>query len=103
MMKVNGCVSACNCNGYSDRCFFDKELYAATGRGGHCQDCRDNRDGANCERCRENYYARPEDGYCIACQCNEIGESECPRRTWLRYRDVRGIVAAGYDALRKIC
>ncbi|XP_014222768.1 laminin subunit gamma-1 isoform X2 [Trichogramma pretiosum] len=63
----------CNCNGYSDRCYFDKELYKATGHGGHCVDCRDNRDGANCERCRENFYARPEDGYCVACNCNEIG------------------------------
>ncbi|XP_014218984.1 laminin subunit gamma-1 isoform X2 [Copidosoma floridanum] len=64
---------SCNCNGYSDRCYFDKELYKTTGHGGHCLDCRDNRDGANCERCRENFYARPEDGYCIACNCNEIG------------------------------
>ncbi|XP_001604560.2 laminin subunit gamma-1 [Nasonia vitripennis] len=63
----------CNCNGYSDTCYFDKELYRLTGHGGHCTDCRDNRDGANCEHCRENYYARPEDGYCIACNCNEIG------------------------------
>ncbi|XP_058793265.1 laminin subunit gamma-1 [Phymastichus coffea] len=63
----------CNCNGYSERCFFDKELYKLTGHGGHCLDCGHNRDGANCERCRENYYARPEDGYCVACNCNEIG------------------------------
>lgn len=65
--------SACNCNGYSERCYFDKELYKASGHGGHCLDCRANRDGANCEHCRENYYQRPEDSYCVACNCNEIG------------------------------
>ncbi|XP_011142346.1 laminin subunit gamma-1 [Harpegnathos saltator] len=63
----------CNCNGYSDRCYFDKELYKLAGHGGHCLDCQANRDGANCERCRENYYQRPDDNYCIACHCNEIG------------------------------
>lgn len=68
--------SACNCNGYSERCYFDKELYKATGHGGHCLDCRANRDGANCERCRENFYQRPEDNYCVACNCNEIGKNQ---------------------------
>ncbi|CAL7935288.1 unnamed protein product [Xylocopa violacea] len=63
----------CNCNGYSEKCYFDKELYNATGHGGHCLDCRANRDGANCERCRENFYQHPEDNYCVACNCNEIG------------------------------
>lgn len=68
--------TACNCNGFSKRCFFDKELYRQTGHGGHCLDCSDNRDGPNCERCRENYYARSVDSYCIACNCNEIGKFE---------------------------
>lgn len=63
----------CSCNGYSDRCYFDKELYDRSGHGGHCTDCRANRAGPNCERCRENYYQRPEDSYCVACNCNEIG------------------------------
>ncbi|XP_033323034.2 laminin subunit gamma-1 isoform X1 [Megalopta genalis] len=63
----------CNCNGYSDRCYFDKELYKLTGHGGHCQDCRANRDGANCEHCRENFYQHPEGDYCVPCNCNEIG------------------------------
>ncbi|XP_069688400.1 laminin subunit gamma-1 [Periplaneta americana] len=63
---------ACNCNGFSNRCFFDKDLYERTGHGGHCLDCTGNRDGPNCERCRENYFQR-EDNYCIACNCNEIG------------------------------
>nr|CAD7262431.1 unnamed protein product [Timema shepardi] len=63
---------ACNCNGFSSRCFFDQSLYERSGHGGHCLDCTGNRDGPNCERCRENYYQR-EDNYCIACNCNEIG------------------------------
>ncbi|XP_063925380.1 laminin subunit gamma-1 isoform X2 [Zophobas morio] len=64
--------SQCNCNGFSNRCYYDEELYRLTGHGGHCLDCTANRDGPNCERCREKYYMR-EDGYCIACECNEVG------------------------------
>ncbi|XP_039963355.1 laminin subunit gamma-1 [Bactrocera neohumeralis] len=69
--EVNEC-KACNCNGFADKCFFDAHLFNLTGHGGHCLDCRENRDGPNCERCKENFYMR-EDGYCINCNCDPVG------------------------------
>lgn len=62
----------CNCNGYTNKCYFDRNLYNLTGHGGHCIDCDANRDGPNCERCKENFYMR-EDGYCTHCDCNPTG------------------------------
>lgn len=68
---VNEC-KPCNCNGYSEKCFFDRHLFNETGHGGHCLDCRDNRDGANCEKCKDNYYMR-DDGHCVNCACDSVG------------------------------
>ncbi|GAB0100956.1 Laminin subunit gamma-1 [Sergentomyia squamirostris] len=62
----------CNCNGFSQKCFFDRHLYNLTGHGGHCLDCTANRDGANCERCKENFYMDNK-GYCINCECDSVG------------------------------
>ncbi|PVD22260.1 hypothetical protein C0Q70_18068 [Pomacea canaliculata] len=69
---ANECLP-CNCNGLSDRCYFDRELYTQTGHGGHCRDCRDNTDGPNCEVCKVNYYRRMPENRCLACGCNEVG------------------------------
>ncbi|XP_050312326.1 laminin subunit gamma-1-like isoform X2 [Anthonomus grandis grandis] len=64
--------SQCNCNGYSERCMFDQDLFQKTGHGGHCLDCAENRDGANCEKCRPNYYMR-DNRHCEPCDCDETG------------------------------
>ena len=72
------CVPACNCNGKSGECYFDAELYRATGHGGHCRNCADNTDGPNCERCLDNYYRDQSGSRCLPCSCNSIGESVLP-------------------------
>ncbi|KAL5277341.1 LAMC3 family protein [Megaselia abdita] len=69
--EVNEC-KLCNCNGFADKCYFDRNLYNLTGQGGHCIDCRENRDGPNCERCKMNFYRRDDDR-CVPCDCNPTG------------------------------
>ncbi|XP_012681774.2 laminin subunit gamma-1 [Clupea harengus] len=68
----NECLP-CNCNGKSSECYFDSELYRATGRGGHCRNCADNFDGPNCERCLDNYYRESSGSRCLPCSCNSVG------------------------------
>ena len=50
--------SACNCNGHSKRCRFNKELYLMSGRqsGGVCVGCRHHTAGRHCHYCQEGYY-----------------------------------------------
>ncbi|XP_072544365.1 laminin subunit gamma-1 [Salminus brasiliensis] len=68
----NECLP-CNCNGKSGECYFDPELYRATGHGGHCRNCADNTDGPNCERCLDNYYRDTSSQRCLPCSCNPVG------------------------------
>ncbi|XP_016001055.2 laminin subunit gamma-1 [Rousettus aegyptiacus] len=63
----------CDCNGRSQECYFDPELYRATGHGGHCTSCRDNTDGARCERCRENFFRLGTQEACSPCHCSPVG------------------------------
>uniref|UniRef100_A0A667ZDJ5 Laminin subunit gamma-1 n=1 Tax=Myripristis murdjan TaxID=586833 RepID=A0A667ZDJ5_9TELE len=79
--NANECLP-CDCNGKSAECFFDPELYRATGRGGHCRSCSDNTDGPHCERCLDNYYREQSGGRCLACGCNPVGSvsPQCDNR-----------------------
>ncbi|EDL39441.1 laminin, gamma 1, isoform CRA_a [Mus musculus] len=63
----------CDCNGRSQECYFDPELYRSTGHGGHCTNCRDNTDGAKCERCRENFFRLGNTEACSPCHCSPVG------------------------------
>uniref|UniRef100_A0A8K9UN44 Laminin, gamma 1 n=1 Tax=Oncorhynchus mykiss TaxID=8022 RepID=A0A8K9UN44_ONCMY len=68
----NECLP-CNCNGKSAECYFDPELYRATGHGGHCRNCADYTGGPNCERCLDNYYRDTSGTRCLPCSCNPVG------------------------------
>uniref|UniRef100_A0A8C6GKJ4 Laminin subunit gamma-1 n=1 Tax=Mus spicilegus TaxID=10103 RepID=A0A8C6GKJ4_MUSSI len=65
----------CDCNGRSQECYFDSELYRSTGHGGHCTNCRDNTDGAKCERCRENFFRLGNTEACSPCHCSPVGHA----------------------------
>lgn len=67
-------VIGCNCNGRSQECYFDPELYRSTGHGGHCTGCFGNTAGPNCERCRENFYRIGSEEGCQPCNCNPVGK-----------------------------
>ena len=67
-------VVACDCNGLSNRCFFDAELYRKTGHSGHCLDCRENTFGIHCERCKDYFYRIAPQDKCQACECHPVGK-----------------------------
>lgn len=54
--------AACNCNNHSSVCHFDENLYIASGlvSGGVCEECGDNTEGVQCERCQLGYYPNPD-------------------------------------------
>jgi len=68
----------CECNGKSEKCEYDHDLFLTTGRGGRCLECADNTDGPNCQQCLPYHY-RDQDSYCTACNCDQIGSKsqEC--------------------------
>ncbi|XP_065337904.1 laminin subunit alpha [Cloeon dipterum] len=74
----------CNCFGHSDECEYDPEvdknmesldIHGRYEGGGVCQNCRDNTEGNNCERCKSRFY-RPfsvflnDTNVCQPCQCD---------------------------------
>ncbi|XP_037552180.1 laminin subunit beta-4 [Nematolebias whitei] len=70
----------CYCHSHSDSCHFDAARYEATGgvSGGVCDDCRHDKTGPQCERCRPFMYQDPQRGLddphaCIPCDCNPAG------------------------------
>uniref|UniRef100_A0A8D3DLT7 Laminin, gamma 1 n=1 Tax=Scophthalmus maximus TaxID=52904 RepID=A0A8D3DLT7_SCOMX len=80
--NANDCLRDCDCNSKSSECYFDAELYRATGHGGHCKNCADNTDGPNCERCLDNYYRDQSGSGCLPCGCNSVGSDspQCDNR-----------------------
>ncbi|EFN79905.1 laminin subunit alpha [Harpegnathos saltator] len=74
----------CNCFGHSDECIYDPEtdekhlsldIHGNYEGGGICQNCRDNTEGINCNRCKPKFY-RPRDkplnatDVCQSCDCD---------------------------------
>ncbi|XP_041652348.1 laminin subunit beta-4 [Cheilinus undulatus] len=75
-----GICRRCNCHGHSDSCHFDVARFDASGgvSGGVCDDCRNNRAGPQCERCRPFLYQDPQRASddpqaCIPCDCDQAG------------------------------
>jgi hypothetical protein len=63
----------CDCKGKSEECIFNSTLYAQTGHGGQCINCRDNTEGQHCQDCIFGYYRSEGSNECIDCQCNKLG------------------------------
>uniref|UniRef100_A0A8B9PYM3 Laminin subunit beta 3 n=1 Tax=Apteryx owenii TaxID=8824 RepID=A0A8B9PYM3_APTOW len=70
----------CNCNGHSDSCHFDPDVYQASSgeSGGVCDNCQHNTEGRNCERCKTNYFRNQRQDFahpeaCLPCECDPDG------------------------------
>ncbi len=86
----------CQCYGHSSECIYDEQveksrlsidIYGRYEGGGVCQNCRDNTEGVNCERCAIGYY-RPfgkhvnETETCLKCECDgERSTGNCAQST----------------------
>ncbi|KAM9320217.1 laminin subunit beta-3 [Gastrophryne carolinensis] len=75
----NAC-KRCNCNNHAEKCYFDPDVYEASGRvsGGVCVDCAYGTTGVNCERCKPDYYRKPNTDIshrdaCVSCDCDPEG------------------------------
>ncbi|KAG8577287.1 hypothetical protein GDO81_010128, partial [Engystomops pustulosus] len=75
----NACKK-CNCNGHSDRCYFDTLVYQANSgtSGGVCEDCQHNTRGNQCELCKPYFYHDPlkaisDPDTCVPCNCDPQG------------------------------
>ncbi|GAA56722.1 laminin gamma 1, partial [Clonorchis sinensis] len=64
----------CKCNGNSQLCEFDLDLYDQTGSGSRCIGCGNNTEGINCERCKTGYFPDPVyPTVCQPCSCDPVG------------------------------
>nr|DBA31295.1 TPA: hypothetical protein GDO54_007168 [Pyxicephalus adspersus] len=77
--KDNACRK-CNCNGHSDKCHFDMNVYQANNgtSGGVCDYCQHNTVGYQCEFCKPYFYHDPlkhisDPNTCIPCDCDPDG------------------------------
>ncbi|XP_061488032.1 laminin subunit beta-3 [Rhineura floridana] len=81
----------CNCNGHSNKCYFDPVVYQANGglSGGVCEDCLHNMAGRNCEHCKTNFFRNrnfdlDHSEACLPCECDPDGtvpNSNCDPQT----------------------
>lgn len=67
---------ACNCNGHSNNCRFNMDLYRTSGHtsGGVCVRCRHHTDGRNCHLCKDGYHRDPARaiGHRKACKGQQV-------------------------------
>lgn len=68
----------CNCNGLSETCEFDPDLYHRTGHGGRCTNCRENAGGPHCDECKVGFFMDARSKKCLYCGCHDLG-SEHPQ------------------------